>query len=171
MVHACVSGTGQQAEQYRTECNYRRECIFVAVVTTVGNNISRLCNYGNYGGNYGFWKIIIFATIITFGTVRNRHCISWTIRVLVGSTMLLHWKGMARCTSTVTECCLSLLDQLQKNIGNRMLFKLTQSTAEEKLIRFGDLLHLVACILPSPAATTFADSNLLLGRLGTDFDT
>ena len=42
---------------YRTECNYRRECIFVAIM--VGNNISALCNCGNDGGNYGFSKIII----------------------------------------------------------------------------------------------------------------
>ena len=57
--------------EYRTACNYRRECNVVAIVITVGNDIIALCICGNDAGNYGFSKIIIFATIITFGTVCN----------------------------------------------------------------------------------------------------
>ena len=82
---------------YRTECNYCCECIFVAIVITVGNNISALCNCGNDGGNYGFSKIVdYFCDDITFGTeVTSFAHACHSVTCLSGGLAACSWRGVS----------------------------------------------------------------------------
>lgn len=45
---------------YHTKCNYRRECIILAIVIMFGNNILALCILGNDGDKYGFAKMNMY---------------------------------------------------------------------------------------------------------------
>ena len=65
---------------------HRCECIFVAIVNTVSNNIPAPCDCGNDGGNYGFAQIInyFYDNYIRYGTF---------FICLLGSTFSLDERG------------------------------------------------------------------------------